>query len=260
MRQKPDMAAMDGANTTFFVSDASQDKDPFPNFFGTSAAAPHAAASAALVLEANGGPGSITPEQMRGVLQRSAFEHDLDPYQVRGKSRAPGPSRVSIRLMSDGISLISTMNPNAFEVAYRGQGSLNQLVFNPEATDATGGNTTEPVDTEVGFTSRPGLVFDNRAPTLGFPFTLGNLKGVMSSDVTGTLSNQAPPPAIVGNHFYTLTIDIAPGALTSSEGFPSVSIATKRTPLGQTARWAAIRPICSGQTSSFLKGPSLPVA
>lgn len=219
VREKPDMAAMDGANTTFFVSDANQDKDVFPNFFGTSAAAPHAAAIAALVLEANGGPGSVTPEQMRGVLQRSAFHHDLDPYQVRGRALAPGPSRVSIRMESDGSSIISTMNPNAFQVLFAGEGSLNQLVLNPEATDATAGNTTEPIDTEVGFTSRPGLVFDNRAPTLGFPFTLGALRGVMSSDITGTLSNQAPPPALVGNHFYTLTMDIAPGALTRREGY-----------------------------------------
>lgn len=219
VRQKPDIAAMDGANTTFFVSDASQDTDLFPNFFGTSAAAPHAAAIAALVLEANGGPDSVTPDQMRGVLQRSAFKHDLDPYVAQGKARAPGNSRVGIRLTSDGSSLISTMNPNAFEVTFAGNGSLNQLVLNSEATDATAGNTTEPFDATVGFTSRPGLVFDNRAPTLGFPFTLGNLKGVMSGDIVGTLSNQAPPPAIVGNHFYTLTVDIAPGALTKREGF-----------------------------------------
>ncbi|MEO7166699.1 MAG: S8 family serine peptidase [Chthoniobacterales bacterium] len=218
VRQKPDIAAMDGANTTFFVSDATQDKDLFPNFFGTSAAAPHAAAVAALVLEANGGPGSVTPDQMRSVLQRSAFPHDLDPYQVRGKGLS-GNSRLSIRMQSDGSSLISTMNPNAFELRFAGAGSLNQLVLNPEATDATAGNTTEPVDAEVGFTSRPGLVFDNRAPTLGFPFTVGGTRGVSSSDITGTLSNQAPPPAIVGNHFYTLTVDIASGQLTGGDGF-----------------------------------------
>ncbi len=218
VRQKPDMAAMDGANTTFFISDATQDKDSFPNFFGTSAAAPHAAAIAALVLEANGGPGSVTPDQMRGVLQRSAFKHDLDPYRVRGQATS-GLSRISIQAESDANSLISTMNPNAFKVSFRGQGELTQLVFNPEGTDATSGNTTEPFDSTVGFTSRPGLVFDNRAPTLGFPFTLGVLKGVRTSDISSMLTNPAPPPAIAGNHFYTLTINIAPGALTSREGF-----------------------------------------
>lgn len=218
VRRKPDMAAMDGANTTFFVSDANQDTDTFPNFFGTSAAAPHAAAIAALVLEANGGPGSVTPDQMRTILQRSAFPHDLDPYRVTARARA-GSSRFNIRMESDGSSLISTMNPNAFTVRYDGAGSLTQFILNPQATDATAGNTTEPTDTTVGFTSRPGLVFDNRAPTLGFPFTVGNTKGITAGDITGTLSNQAPPPAIVGNHFYTLTVDIAAGAMTAGDSF-----------------------------------------
>jgi len=59
VRQKPDLAAMDGANTTFFTSDTTADDDTFPNFFGTSASAPHAAAIAALVLDAAGGPGSV---------------------------------------------------------------------------------------------------------------------------------------------------------------------------------------------------------
>ena len=73
------MAAMDGANTTFFVpgDDVGQDQDTFPNFFGTSAAAPHAAAIAALVLESHGGPGSVSPNAMRDILQRTAFQHDL---------------------------------------------------------------------------------------------------------------------------------------------------------------------------------------
>ena len=38
VRRKPEVAATDGGNTTFFVSDASEDKDDLPNFFGTSAA------------------------------------------------------------------------------------------------------------------------------------------------------------------------------------------------------------------------------
>ncbi len=219
VRKKPDISAMDGANTTFFVSDAAQDRDFFPNFFGTSAAAPHAAAIAALVLQAHGGPGSVTPTQMRSVLQRSTFRHDLDPYRATARARS-GDSTISLQIMSDARSLLSVLaSSNAFHVRFTGSGSLTQLILNPQGTDATGGNTTEPFSDMVGFTSRPGLVFDNRSPEVGLPFTLGELKGVQASDITATLSNQAPPPALVGNHFYTLSIEINPGALTTREGF-----------------------------------------
>src|SRR5262249_31358609 len=90
IREKPDMSAMDGANTTFFVSDSSVDPDTFPNFFGTSAAAPHAAAIAALVLDAAGGPGKVKPDKMRKILQDSAFNHDLDPLFSAGIAFSPG--------------------------------------------------------------------------------------------------------------------------------------------------------------------------
>src|SRR3954449_7543030 len=86
IRRKPDVAATDGGNTTFFVSDAAEDDDNLPNFFGTSAAAPHAAAIAALVLQARGGPGSVSPARMRSILQGAAFPHDLDPSHSEASS------------------------------------------------------------------------------------------------------------------------------------------------------------------------------
>ncbi len=64
VRLKPGLTAPDGTNTTFFTTDTFLDDDnangifqsnepgEFPNFFGTSAAAPHAAAVAALLIDA----------------------------------------------------------------------------------------------------------------------------------------------------------------------------------------------------------------
>ena len=69
-RQKPNFAAPDGGNTTFFYSDDS-DPDGYPNFYGTSAAAPHAAAVAALLLQQRP---SLSPQQVYDVLADTATD------------------------------------------------------------------------------------------------------------------------------------------------------------------------------------------
>lgn len=83
-RFKPEMTAPDGTNTSFFGEDIAFDSDPYPNFFGTSAAAPHAAAVAALVLEKHPG---LPPHYLYRLLQDSA--HDIespgrDPWSGAG--------------------------------------------------------------------------------------------------------------------------------------------------------------------------------
>jgi hypothetical protein len=79
IRQKPDFVGPDGVNTTFFagspqgafgsgIAGCSNDTS-FPSFFGTSAATPHVAAAAALMLQANP---AVTPAQIRAALQSTA--------------------------------------------------------------------------------------------------------------------------------------------------------------------------------------------
>jgi len=86
-RQKPDFVGPDGGNNTFlgYKIRAGDDTSTvtgclnnagFPNFFGTSAAAPHVAGIAALLLEANP---SLTPTQIYKVLQQSAVPIGATP-------------------------------------------------------------------------------------------------------------------------------------------------------------------------------------
>lgn len=86
VRQKPDFVGPDGVNNTFlgyqpnsapFGSNGlltttiteCQNNPSYPNFFGTSAATPHAAGAAALLLQVNG---ALTPAAIYGALQKSA--------------------------------------------------------------------------------------------------------------------------------------------------------------------------------------------
>ncbi len=80
-RNKPEFCAPNGVNTTvdFGGGPASNidanEGDPFPNFFGTSCAAPHAAAVAALLLEGKSkfDNSFLAPSQMRTLMQNTAI-------------------------------------------------------------------------------------------------------------------------------------------------------------------------------------------
>lgn len=79
LRKKPTIVGPDGVNTSFFDpfgnGDISQDADKYPNFFGTSAAAPHAAGVAALMIDAER-LHHITPDQIQGILSATATDMD----------------------------------------------------------------------------------------------------------------------------------------------------------------------------------------
>lgn len=87
VRQKPQIVGPDGTNNTFFGTDLPPDpfddfgdNDSFPNFFGTSAAAPHAAAVAALVRE---GRPDLTPAEIYENMESTAVDMN-NPFNGGG--------------------------------------------------------------------------------------------------------------------------------------------------------------------------------
>jgi hypothetical protein len=94
IRQKPDFVSPDGGNDTFLgftlanggPTDSSTvaqcaNNANFPNFFGTSAAAPHAASIAVLMLQADP---ALTPTQIYSIMQQSTAPMGVAPNPTAG--------------------------------------------------------------------------------------------------------------------------------------------------------------------------------
>lgn len=180
-RKVPQVASADGGNTTFFGSDTKRDADSQPNFFGTSAAAPHAAAIAALALQQAGGPSSLTPSALRNRLQQSTFSHDLDPNSATGTVSgltvsASGPQGSESDLVASAMH-----DTKFFRVSYTGKVPLRWIRFYGETASPTALGTS-------GSSTSAGIVFDPRRysaspsfATHGYPFKVGPTAGGISA-------------------------------------------------------------------------------
>lgn len=226
VRLQPKLAAANNANTTWLTGDSPNDIDTGGGQFGgTSASAPHAAAIAALVLQAHGGPGSVTPVQMTSILERSTFVHDLDPYLATGVARATNGGKVTVTVRSDQTATAARgrNDPNSHAIAYVGPSSISTFRFNANGLPTQGGAVTSGqngVDASNNYFSNvtPGLYFTTATATGAFAFSQGNSVGLIAGDVTAALSNQAPSPATVtANQGQTLTLSFAAGAFTGGD-------------------------------------------
>lgn len=150
-RQKPGIAAPDCVNNTFFGRDdlIVNDSDSDPNFCGTSAAAPHAAAVAALMLENRPG---LNVDQLYGELRSTAQDVGIggvDDFTGAGLIQADQAALpvelVAFDAVTDGRDIVLTWqtatetNNAGFRVEKRqAQGAFERVAFVPGA-----GTTTE---------------------------------------------------------------------------------------------------------------------
>jgi hypothetical protein len=145
VRTVPQLVAADGVDTSFFGG-SDTDGDGFPNFFGTSAAAPDAAAVGALLLQQAGGSGSLRPQALYKTLQRSASPM-LTAARPWDASAQAGP--VHLNLNGDWVrwdrdftlSLAKDSLNSVFSVSF--DTTLPGLVWNPDPNRFSIGSSTD---------------------------------------------------------------------------------------------------------------------
>jgi hypothetical protein len=162
IRKKPEIAAPDGVDTTFFIGPPGIPGDPHPNFFGTSAAAPHAAAVGALLIQAAGGPGKLSPDSLKTLLEETTQQ----PHQLTA-------GFVSATLTSGADTLEARVkgflpaDPTQFTFVFNGPAgdSVEQIVmdaskanisFGDNADQFLVGPTTVPA-TDIAYLNNNGL-------------------------------------------------------------------------------------------------------
>ena len=178
VRQAPQLTAADGVDTTFFGFDA--DGNGLPNFFGTSAAAPDAAATAALALQAAGGPGSLAPHKLYAKLQRTA-------------TPLPVPN---IRWIAGGFAGPVAFSANTDWVRFTRNFSLAADRFLPH------GRSIASITFD---TTKPGLTWSANPNR----FSVSNAQGVAITDMTWATSPDQTQ----------FTITFAPGTFKAGESF-----------------------------------------
>jgi Subtilase family len=203
---KPEITGPDAGNTSFFTSDISQDTDTFPNFFGTSASAPHAAAVAALMIQLRNGAPPLTPDQVKTFMENSTIDMD-DPdiagfqtgFDYRtGHGLLQADLALALVNCMDPVTLTTGVIPNICEGTKSFTIPYTATTGDPISYSISGPGITSVND--AAFTAAPSsitvnLVGNATLPSIAYNLQLKNANGCFSDTIKGTIT--VDPAALV---------------------------------------------------------------
>jgi hypothetical protein len=280
-RQKPNFVAPDGVNTTFLGGSLEQygltsntvttstteceTNSSYPSFFGTSAATPHAAGIAALLLQANP---TLTPAAIYAALQTSAlpmsgttpnYQSGYGFIQAGAALAAVPPGAPSITLNPTSItsgqsstltwSSINTTSCTASGTGPNWSGSqptsgtqsaaptaVGSYTYSLSCSNAVGTSSTASATltvTAVQPPAAPTVTLSPTSVTAGTPTTLSwSSTNATSCTASGSWSGSEPTsgsetvtPSAAGTDSYTLVCSNAGGSSAATTAVLTVTVA-----------------------------------
>jgi len=191
IRRNLSVVGPDGGNNTFFGADTPADADNLPNFFGTSAAAPHVAAVAALMQQAAGN--TLTPQAIENALTSTALDMD-DPFTTGFDTGFD--LRTGFGFVQAEQAIAAVANPCIGDVTPPTILAAGFIV----GLEANGTRTIEAADVDYGSTDNCGIASMTISPSRFTCANIGpNQVTITVRDNAGNVATQTVTVIVVDN-------------------------------------------------------------
>jgi hypothetical protein len=253
--QKPDIVGPNGVNTSVDFGSVDFEGDGTPNFFGTSAAAPHVAGSIALMLEARRKFYNqiLTPAQAKQLMAATAIDMDAAGFdfntgkgfiQVDSAIRTmanPTPHIDSILLSNTSVPVGS--QPMTITVYGSYLTSTTKILLNNDTLPSTVINSNQVIAQLPAFEGDKSIyAYNDPKSLLGTDGGLSNayqITGVLKKNVTITADAKTKK---YGEHNPPLTATVLvngqPTTLSLSDlGLTGLTLATLATPMSEVGQY-----------------------